>query len=58
MRSTKEELIKRAFLCLMELIKTKIAKINDSVHQNHIPQINGFGPESGLSETEKQRNSR
>ncbi|GFY28043.1 phosphatase and actin regulator 2 [Trichonephila clavipes] len=26
MRSTKEELIKRAFLCLMELIKTKIAK--------------------------------
>ncbi|GFT13278.1 phosphatase and actin regulator 2 [Trichonephila clavipes] len=26
MRSTKEELIKRAFLCLMELINTKIAK--------------------------------
>ncbi|GFX04965.1 hypothetical protein TNCV_2249481 [Trichonephila clavipes] len=26
MRSTKEELIKKAFLCLMELIKTKIAK--------------------------------
>ncbi|GFS82785.1 phosphatase and actin regulator 2 [Trichonephila clavipes] len=59
MRSTKEELIKRAFLCLMELIKTKIyiAKINDSVHQNHIPQINGFGPKSGMSETGKQRNS-
>ncbi|GFX77426.1 phosphatase and actin regulator 2 [Trichonephila clavipes] len=37
--------------------KDQDSKINDSVHQNHIPQINGFGPESGMSETEKQRNS-
>ncbi|GFU01211.1 phosphatase and actin regulator 2 [Trichonephila clavipes] len=51
----KKSFLKRAFLCLMELIKIKIA--NDSVHQNHIPQINGFGPESGISEIEKQRNS-
>ncbi|GFU64442.1 DUF4817 domain-containing protein [Trichonephila clavipes] len=37
--------------------KDQDSKINDSVHQNHIPQINGFGPESGKSETEKQHNS-
>ncbi|GFV55732.1 phosphatase and actin regulator 2 [Trichonephila clavipes] len=37
--------------------KTLESKLNDYVHQNHIPQINGFGPESGMSETEKQRNS-
>ncbi|GFT92442.1 phosphatase and actin regulator 2 [Trichonephila clavipes] len=37
--------------------KDQDSKINDSVHQNHIPQINGFGHESGMSETEKQRNS-
>ncbi|GFT20036.1 phosphatase and actin regulator 2 [Trichonephila clavipes] len=37
--------------------KDQDSKINDSVHQYHIPQINRFGPESGMSETEKQRNS-
>ncbi|GFU83695.1 phosphatase and actin regulator 2 [Trichonephila clavipes] len=36
--------------------KDQDSKINYSVQQNHIPQINGFGP-SGMSETEKQRNS-
>ncbi|GFW62443.1 phosphatase and actin regulator 2 [Trichonephila clavipes] len=54
MRSTKEELIKKGVLMLDGTDKDQDSKINDSVHQNHIPQINGFGPESGMSETEKQ----
>ncbi|GFT11998.1 phosphatase and actin regulator 2 [Trichonephila clavipes] len=57
MRSTKEELIKKGVLMPDGTDKDQDSKINDSVHQNHIPQINGFGPESGMSETEKQRNS-
>ncbi|GFT19906.1 phosphatase and actin regulator 2 [Trichonephila clavipes] len=57
MRSTKEELIKKGVLMPDGTDKDQDRKINDSVHQNHIPQINGFGPESGMSETEKQRNS-
>ncbi|GFU33085.1 phosphatase and actin regulator 2 [Trichonephila clavipes] len=57
MRSTKEELIKKGVLMPDGTNKDQDSKINDSVHQNHIPQINGFGPESGMSETEKQRNS-
>ncbi|GFT65029.1 phosphatase and actin regulator 2 [Trichonephila clavipes] len=57
MRSTKEELIKKGVLMPDETDKDQDSKINDSVHQNHIPQINGFGPESGMSETEKQHNS-
>ncbi|GFX25830.1 phosphatase and actin regulator 2 [Trichonephila clavipes] len=58
MRSTKEELIKKGVLMPDGTDKYQDSKINDSVHQNHIPQINGFGPESGMSETEKQRNLR
>ncbi|GFW25391.1 phosphatase and actin regulator 2 [Trichonephila clavipes] len=54
MRSTKEELIKKGVLMPDGTDKDQDSKINDSVHQNHIPQINGFGPESGMSETEKQ----
>ncbi|GFX95445.1 phosphatase and actin regulator 2 [Trichonephila clavipes] len=57
MRSTKEELIKKGVLMPDGTDKDQDSKINDSVHQNHIPQINGFGPERGMSETEKQRNS-
>ncbi|GFV46114.1 phosphatase and actin regulator 2 [Trichonephila clavipes] len=57
MRSTKEELIKKGVLMPDGTDKDQDSKINDSVHQNHIPQINGFEPESGMSETEKQRNS-
>ncbi|GFU83706.1 phosphatase and actin regulator 2 [Trichonephila clavipes] len=57
MRSTKEELIKKGVLMPDGTDKDQDSKINDSVQQNHIPQINGFGPESGMSETEKQRNS-
>ncbi|GFX95900.1 phosphatase and actin regulator 2 [Trichonephila clavipes] len=57
MRSTKEELIKKGVLMPDGTDKDQDSKINDSVHQNHIPQINGFGPESGMSETEKQCNS-
>ncbi|GFT09611.1 phosphatase and actin regulator 2 [Trichonephila clavipes] len=57
MRSTKEELIKKGILMPDGTDKDQDSKINDSVHQNHIPQINGFGPESGMSETEKQHNS-
>ncbi|GFX63896.1 phosphatase and actin regulator 2 [Trichonephila clavipes] len=57
MRSTKEELIKKGVLMPDGTDKDQDSKINYSVHQNHIPQINGFGPESGMSETEKQRNS-
>ncbi|GFX57136.1 phosphatase and actin regulator 2 [Trichonephila clavipes] len=57
MRSTKEELNKKGVLTPDGTDKDQDSKINDSVHQNHIPQINGFGPESGMSETEKQRNS-
>ncbi|GFT29774.1 phosphatase and actin regulator 2 [Trichonephila clavipes] len=57
MRSTKEELIKKGVLMPDGTDKDQDSKINDSVHQNHILQINGFGPESGMSETEKQRNS-
>ncbi|GFY64816.1 phosphatase and actin regulator 2 [Trichonephila inaurata madagascariensis] len=57
MRSTKEELIKKGVLMPDGTDKDQDSKINDSVHQNHIPQINGFGPESGMSETEKQHNS-
>ncbi|GFV88119.1 phosphatase and actin regulator 2 [Trichonephila clavipes] len=56
-RSTKEELIKKGVLMPDGTDKDQDSKINNSVHQNHIPQINGFGPESGMSETEKQRNS-
>ncbi|GFV03268.1 phosphatase and actin regulator 2 [Trichonephila clavipes] len=55
MRSTKEELIQMGVLMPDGTDKDQDSKINDSVHQNHIPQINGFGPESGMSET-KQRN--
>ncbi|GFX51394.1 phosphatase and actin regulator 2 [Trichonephila clavipes] len=50
MRSTKE-LIKKGVLMPDGANKDQDRKINDSVHQNHIPQINGFGPESGMSET-------
>ncbi|GFW50295.1 phosphatase and actin regulator 2 [Trichonephila clavipes] len=57
MRSTKEELIKKGVLMPDGTDKDQDSEINDSVHQNHIPQINGFGPESGMLETEKQRNS-
>ncbi|GFT22365.1 phosphatase and actin regulator 2 [Trichonephila clavipes] len=57
MRSTKERLIKKGVLMPDGTDKDQDSKINDSVHQNHIPQINGFGPECGMSETEKQRNS-
>ncbi|GFW81667.1 phosphatase and actin regulator 2 [Trichonephila clavipes] len=57
MRSTKEELIKKGVLMLDGTDKDQDSKINGSVHQNHILQINGFGPESGMSETEKQCNS-
>ncbi|GFT85520.1 phosphatase and actin regulator 2 [Trichonephila clavipes] len=57
MRSTKEELIKKSVLMPDGTDKDQDSKINYSVHQNHIPQINRFGPESGMSETEKQRNS-
>ncbi|GFW66202.1 phosphatase and actin regulator 2 [Trichonephila clavipes] len=57
MRSTKEELIKKGVLMPDGTDKDQDSKINDSVHQNHIPQINGFGPESGMSKTEKQHNS-
>ncbi|GFX07791.1 phosphatase and actin regulator 2 [Trichonephila clavipes] len=57
MRSTKEEIIKKGVLMPDRTDKDQDSKINYSVHQNHIPQINGFGPESGMSETEKQRNS-
>ncbi|GFV52766.1 phosphatase and actin regulator 2 [Trichonephila clavipes] len=57
MRSNKEELIKKGVLMPDGTDKDQDSKINDSVHQNHIPKINGFGPESGMSETEKQRNS-
>ncbi|GFT28543.1 phosphatase and actin regulator 2 [Trichonephila clavipes] len=56
MRSTKEELIKKSVLMPDGTDKDQDSKINDSVHQNHILQINGFGS-SGMSETEKQRNS-
>ncbi|GFW44502.1 transposon Tf2-6 polyprotein [Trichonephila clavipes] len=52
MRSTKEELIKKGVLMPDGTDKDQDSKINDSVHQIHIPQINGFGPESGMSETE------
>ncbi|GFV55393.1 hypothetical protein TNCV_146661 [Trichonephila clavipes] len=47
MRSTKE-LIKKGVLMPDGTDKDQDSKINDSVHQNHIPQINGFGPESGI----------
>ncbi|GFU79873.1 phosphatase and actin regulator 2 [Trichonephila clavipes] len=57
MRSTKEELIKKGVLMPDGTDKDQDSKINDSVHQKHIPQTNGFGPESGMSETEKQHNS-
>ncbi|GFU71238.1 phosphatase and actin regulator 2 [Trichonephila clavipes] len=57
MRSTKEELIEKGILMPDGTDKDQDSKINDSVHQNHIPQINGFGAERGMSETEKQRNS-
>ncbi|GFV92949.1 phosphatase and actin regulator 2 [Trichonephila clavipes] len=57
MRSTKEELIKKGVLMPDGTDKDQDSEINDSVHQNHIPQINGFGPESGMSESEKQCNS-
>ncbi|GFV07498.1 phosphatase and actin regulator 2 [Trichonephila clavipes] len=50
MRSTKEELIKKGVLMPDGTDKDQDSKINDSVHQNHIPQINGFGPESGIDE--------
>ncbi|GFX95398.1 phosphatase and actin regulator 2 [Trichonephila clavipes] len=53
MRSTKEELIKKGVLMPDGTDKDQDSKINDSVRQNHIPQINGFGPESGMSETER-----
>ncbi|GFY14315.1 phosphatase and actin regulator 2 [Trichonephila clavipes] len=56
-RSTKEKLIKKGVLTPDGTDKDQDSKINDSVHQNHIPQNNGFGPESGMSETEKQHNS-
>ncbi|GFU29083.1 phosphatase and actin regulator 2 [Trichonephila clavipes] len=46
MRSTKEELIKKGVLMPDGTDKDEDSKINDSVHQNHIPQINGFGPEN------------
>lgn len=29
------------------------SSLADSLHQNHIPQLNGFGPESGMSEGDK-----
>ncbi|GIX88671.1 phosphatase and actin regulator 2 [Caerostris extrusa] len=51
MRSTKEELIKKGVL----MPDGTDGKANDSAHQNHIPQINGFGPESGASEAERQQ---
>ncbi|GFV21930.1 phosphatase and actin regulator 2 [Trichonephila clavipes] len=57
MRSTKKELIKKGVLMPDGTDKDQDSKINDSVHKNHIPQINGFGPECGMSETEKQHNS-
>ncbi|GFY28050.1 phosphatase and actin regulator 2 [Trichonephila clavipes] len=41
MRSTKEELIKKGVLMPDGTDKDQDSKINDSVHQNHIPQING-----------------
>ncbi|GFV67020.1 phosphatase and actin regulator 2 [Trichonephila clavipes] len=44
MRSTKEELIKKGVLMPDGTDKDQDSKIYDSVHQNHIPQINGFGP--------------
>ncbi|GFY07202.1 phosphatase and actin regulator 2 [Trichonephila clavipes] len=44
MRSTKEELIKKGVLMPDGTDKDKYSKINYSVHQNHIPQINGFVP--------------
>ncbi|GFW84756.1 phosphatase and actin regulator 2 [Trichonephila clavipes] len=44
MRSTKEELIKKGVLMPDGTDKDQDSKINGSVHQNHIPQINGFGP--------------
>ncbi|GFU26988.1 phosphatase and actin regulator 2 [Trichonephila clavipes] len=56
-RSTKEERIKKGVLIPDGTDKDQDSKINDSVHQNHILQINGFGPEIGMSETEKQHNS-
>ncbi|GFV18533.1 phosphatase and actin regulator 2 [Trichonephila clavipes] len=56
MRSTNEELIKKGVLMPEGSDKNQDSKITDSVHQNHIPQINGFGPESSMSETEKQHN--
>ncbi|GFX11180.1 hypothetical protein TNCV_4424391 [Trichonephila clavipes] len=44
MLSTKEELIKKGVLMPDGTDKDQDSKINYSVHQNHIPQINGFGP--------------
>ncbi|GFT65227.1 phosphatase and actin regulator 2 [Trichonephila clavipes] len=56
MSSTKEKLIKKSVLMPDGSDKDQDSKINYSVHQNHIPQTNGFGPESSMSETEKQHN--
>ncbi|CAL1288517.1 unnamed protein product [Larinioides sclopetarius] len=55
MRSTKEELIKKGVLMPDGTDKDQDGKINDSVHPNHIPQLNGYGPESGMSEADKQQ---
>ncbi|KAG8187964.1 hypothetical protein JTE90_025733 [Oedothorax gibbosus] len=51
MRSTKEELIKKGVLMPDGTEKDQDGKTND--RHNHIPQLNGFGPENGMSESEK-----
>ncbi|XP_042897503.1 phosphatase and actin regulator 1 isoform X5 [Parasteatoda tepidariorum] len=55
MRSTKEELIKKGVLLPDGTDKDQDSKPNDSVHPNHIPQINGFVSESGMSDGNKGR---
>ncbi|KFM78216.1 Phosphatase and actin regulator 2, partial [Stegodyphus mimosarum] len=53
MRSTKDELIKKGVLLPDVTEKGQDGKINDSVLQNHIPQINGFLSEVDMSEADK-----
>ncbi|XP_054724119.1 phosphatase and actin regulator 4B-like isoform X3 [Uloborus diversus] len=55
MRSTKDELIKKGVLLPDGSDKDQDGKLNDSAHLNHIPQINGYISDSGISESEKQR---
>lgn len=54
MRSTKDELIKKGVLLPDGFDKDQDGK-NDSLHQNHIPQMNGFVTEGSLAETDNSR---